>query len=108
MISTFFYSLLTGRAYLAHWADANPIPLETLFEKPHIDWSFDPKEMLNLFSKSDDYTYQQVDTLNQKYPVLGKTIFPDGPLQDFDTLWNGTVRRHVSPQSPKTLLAHYA
>ncbi|KAI8139663.1 hypothetical protein BJV82DRAFT_543928 [Fennellomyces sp. T-0311] len=91
MISTFFYGLLTGRAYLAHWADANPIPLETLFEKPHIDWSYDPQEMKKLFSKPEEgYTYEQVDTLNQKYPVLGKTIFPDGPLQDFDNLWNGT------------------
>ncbi|KAI9277256.1 hypothetical protein BDA99DRAFT_545222 [Phascolomyces articulosus] len=91
MISTFFYGLLTGRAYLAHWADANPIPLETLFEKPYVDWSYKPQEMKELFTnKEQGYTYQQVDTLNQKYPVLGKTLFPDGPLQNFDDLWNGT------------------
>ncbi|KAI9490185.1 hypothetical protein BDB00DRAFT_961212 [Zychaea mexicana] len=91
MISTFFYGLLTDRAYLAHWADANPIPLETLFEKPHIDWSYKPEEMKGLFDNKElGFTYQQVDTLNQKYPVLGNTLFPDGPLQNFDDLWNGT------------------
>ncbi|KAI7853717.1 hypothetical protein BDC45DRAFT_441728 [Circinella umbellata] len=91
MISTFFYGLLTNRAYLAHWADANPIPLETLFEKPNVDWSYKPQEMKQLFTnKEQGYTYQQVDTLNQKYPVLGKTLFPDGPRQSFDDLWNGT------------------
>ena len=93
MISTFFYGLLTGRAYLAHWADANPIPLETLFEKPNVDWSYKPQEMKELFTNEEQgFTYQQVDTLNQKYLVLGKTLFPDGPMQNFDNLWNGTVR----------------
>lgn len=92
MISTFFYALLTDRAYLAHWADANPIPLEVLFERPNIDWSYDPKEMKELFNQPDKgITHQDVDTLNQKYPVLGRTLFPNGPTQDFHELWNGTV-----------------
>lgn len=92
MISTFFYALLTDRAYLAHWADANPIPLEVLFERPNIDWSYDPKEMKELFNQPDKgLTHQDVDTLNQKYPVLGQTLFPNGPTQDFHELWNGTV-----------------
>ncbi|CDH55753.1 proteophosphoglycan ppg4 [Lichtheimia corymbifera JMRC:FSU:9682] len=91
MISTFFYALLTDRAYLAHWADANPIPLEVLFERPNIDWSYDPKEMKELFNQPDKgLTHQDVDTLNQKYPVLGQTLFPNGPTQDFHELWNGT------------------
>lgn len=92
MISTFFYALLTDRAYLAHWADANPIPLEVLFERPNIDWSYDPKEMKQLFDQPDKgLTHKDVDTLNQKYPVLGRTLFPNGPTQDFRDLWNGTV-----------------
>lgn len=92
MISTFFYALLTDRAYLAHWADENPIPLEILFEKPNIDWTYDPSIVPSLFNHPDQgITYQQVDTLNQKYDVLGNTMFPDGPTQDFQDLWNGTV-----------------
>lgn len=92
MISTFFYALLTDRAYLAHWADGNPIPLETLFEKPNINWSFEPYEMRELFDRPEDgLTFQEVDTLNQKYEVLGRTMFPDGSQTDFRKLWNGTV-----------------
>ncbi|KAI7882490.1 hypothetical protein K492DRAFT_229934 [Lichtheimia hyalospora FSU 10163] len=91
MISTFFYALLTDRAYLAHWADENPIPLEILFEKPNIDWTYDPSKVPALFNHPErGITYQQVDTLNQKYEVLGNTMFPDGPTQDFQDLWNGT------------------
>ncbi|KAI7861871.1 hypothetical protein BDF14DRAFT_1886706 [Spinellus fusiger] len=92
MISTFFYALLTDRAYLAHWADENPIPLEILFDKPNIDWTYDPREMTALFNHLQNplLGIERVDTLNQKWPGMGKIIFRDGPAQDFNKLWNGT------------------
>ncbi|KAI9495968.1 hypothetical protein BDB00DRAFT_953602 [Zychaea mexicana] len=94
MVSTFFYGLLTDRAYLAHWED--PLPLETLFEKPSIDWSFDPKEMRELFDKKEDadnndyLSYKKVNTLNQKWGPIGRTMFPHGATQDFKDLWNAS------------------
>lgn len=94
MISTLFYALITNRAYLAHWADENPIPLELLFEQPNIKWSYDPKEMEEIFDH-DDNEYlglEKVDTLNKKYDGLGEVIFPDGPTQDFNELWNASVK----------------
>ncbi|KAI9319967.1 hypothetical protein BX666DRAFT_2018108 [Dichotomocladium elegans] len=91
MISTFFFALLTDRGYLAHWDDENPIPLEVLFEKPNIDWSFDPDELSDLYNNAEaGISVQFVDTLNQKYPTLGETMFPSGPMQDFQDLWNAT------------------
>ncbi|KAI8096348.1 uncharacterized protein BX664DRAFT_355719 [Halteromyces radiatus] len=92
MISTFFYALITRRAYFAHWADENPIPLEILFEQPHVNWTYDPNEMRSLFNTEDNELlgYQQVDTLNQKYDGLGTIMFPDGPSQDFNDLWNAS------------------
>ncbi|KAI8142183.1 hypothetical protein BJV82DRAFT_615859 [Fennellomyces sp. T-0311] len=90
MVSTFFYALLTDRAYLANWQD--PLPLETLFEKPSIDWSFNPSEMRDLFDKKNDkyLSYQSVNTLNQKWGSIGRTVFPDGPSQDFKKLWKAS------------------
>ncbi|CAO3619989.1 unnamed protein product [Cunninghamella blakesleeana] len=92
MISTLFYALITNRAYLAHWADENPIPLELLFEQPNIQWSYDPKEMESIFNHEDnDYLgLEKVDTLNKKYNDLGEVIYPDGPNQDFNDLWNAS------------------
>ncbi|KAG0164295.1 hypothetical protein DFQ28_005327 [Apophysomyces sp. BC1034] len=92
MISTFFYALLTDRAYLSHWADGNPVPLEVLFGQPHVNWTYDPQEMRTIFDQKDNALlgYQPVDTLNQKYPSLKDIIFPDGPTQDFKDLWTGT------------------
>ena len=91
MVSTFFYALLTDRAYLANWQD--PLPLETLFEKPSIDWSFEPSEMRELFNKKGDsyLSYQSVNTLNQKWGPIGRTVFPEGPSQDFKKLWKASV-----------------
>ncbi|KAI9306923.1 hypothetical protein BJ944DRAFT_159010 [Cunninghamella echinulata] len=79
-------------AYLAHWADENPIPLEILFEQPNIQWSYDPKEMTSIFRSNDnDYLgLEKVDTLNKKYDDLGDVIFPNGPTQDFNDLWNAS------------------
>lgn len=93
MISTFFYALITNRAYLAHWADENPIPLEILFEQPHVNWTYDPKEMKSLFSSNNNelLSFQQVDTLNQNYDGLGEIMFRDGASQDFNELWNASV-----------------
>ncbi|KAI8327991.1 hypothetical protein BC941DRAFT_445874 [Chlamydoabsidia padenii] len=92
MISTFFYALITNRAYLAHWANENPIPLEILFEQPNVNWTYNPKEMRDLFNSNDNelLNFQQVDTLNQNYDGLGAIMFRDGPSQDFDVLWNAS------------------
>ncbi|KAG1149119.1 hypothetical protein G6F37_000782 [Rhizopus arrhizus] len=92
MISTFFYALLTDRAYLLNWAEMNPLPLEDVWERPHIEWSHDPKEMELLFSDEENplLGYQKVDLLNRKYKDLTATMFPDGGNTEFKDLWNGT------------------
>ncbi|KAF7722281.1 hypothetical protein EC973_003465 [Apophysomyces ossiformis] len=92
MISTFFYALLTDRAYLAHWKGKNPVALETLFEKPNIDWSYDPGKMQALFrsKRSSMLTYQQVNSINANWGALGKLLFPSGSAQNFSHLWNAS------------------
>ncbi|CAO3588906.1 unnamed protein product [Absidia cylindrospora] len=93
MISTFFYALLTNRAYLAHWANENPIPLEILFEQPNVNWTYQPNQMKTLFTSQPEnelMSFQQVDTLNQNYDGLGSIMFRDGPSQDFAELWNAS------------------
>lgn len=95
MVSIFLFALLTDRAYLAHWQDGNPIPLEVLFEKPHIDWSYDPDELRELFDKKNHrfLSYQPLNTLNEHWGPIGRLMFPDGPAQDFNNLWNASVSR---------------
>lgn len=87
---------MTDRAYFAHWEKGNPMALEDLFEKPSIDWSFDPEEMKSAFTNvSDDDSvsgYKHIDTLNQKWGPIGRLMFPDGPDQDFKSLWNASVK----------------
>ena len=80
---------------MAHWED--PLPLETLFEKPTIDWSFDPKEMRELFQTDNNsyLSYESVNTLNQKWGTIGRSVFPDGPDQDFNTLFKSSVSIYV-------------
>lgn len=93
MISTFFHALLTDRAYLLNWASMNPLPLETVWERPHIDWSHNPEEMEALFAdKENPYLgYQKVDLLNKKIKNLTQTVFPDGGNTELKDLWNETV-----------------
>ncbi|KAI7898120.1 uncharacterized protein BX663DRAFT_525793 [Cokeromyces recurvatus] len=92
MISTFFYALLTDRAYLLNWAAMNPLPLEAIWERPYIDWSHDPEEMEALFTNDINpfLGYQKVDLLNKKLRVLNSIMFPDGGNTDFKELWNET------------------
>ncbi|BGP27739.1 hypothetical protein JCM10295v2_006714 [Rhodotorula toruloides] len=37
MTSTFFFGLMTGRAFLSEWQ--SPVPLDVIFDSPHVDWS---------------------------------------------------------------------
>ncbi|KAL7320834.1 hypothetical protein PS15m_000681 [Mucor circinelloides] len=92
MISTFFYALLTDRAYLLNWAPMNPLPLEAIWERPHVDWSHDPEEMEALFTDDTNplLGYQKVDTLNKKLKNLTTIMFPDGGNTELKELWNGT------------------
>lgn len=95
MISTMFYALLTDRAYLLNWAEMNPLPLEAVLERPHVEWSHDPEEMEALFTDENNELlgYQQVDTLNKKAKILTQIIFPDGGEHtEWKDLWNGTVK----------------
>ncbi|KAI8075949.1 uncharacterized protein B0P05DRAFT_572662 [Gilbertella persicaria] len=80
------------RAYLLNWAALNPLPLETIWERPHIDWSHDPAEMEALFTDDTNpfLGYQKVDLLNKKLKNLTGVMFPDGGNTDFNDLWNGT------------------
>ncbi|KAI7870039.1 hypothetical protein BDF14DRAFT_1778694 [Spinellus fusiger] len=92
MVSTFLYALLTDRAYLAYWEPGNPIKLETLFEKPNVDWSYDPEKLAALFKKKGQalLSYSQVNIINYSWKKLGATLFPQGSKQDFNTLWNSS------------------
>lgn len=94
MISTMFYALLTDRAYLLNWSPLNPLPLETIWERPHVEWAHDPEEMEALFTdeKNPLLGYQKVDTLNKKFKVLTSMMFPDGGNTELKDLWNGTVK----------------
>ncbi|KAG1194490.1 hypothetical protein G6F36_000175 [Rhizopus arrhizus] len=105
MISTFFYALLTDRAYLLHWAERNPLPLEAIWERPYIDWSHDPKEMELLFSDGENplLGYQKVNLLNRKYNDLIATVFPDGGNTEFKDLWNET---YVEVRSNRGFIIH--
>ncbi|KAI9299787.1 hypothetical protein BJ944DRAFT_171877 [Cunninghamella echinulata] len=86
MISTFFYALLTDRGYLVNWEKGNPTTLEDVFEKPNIDWSFDPNEMKQLYDRKGN-GYLSVNTLNFGWEKIRNAMFPDGPSQDFNELW---------------------
>ncbi|KAI8376520.1 uncharacterized protein BYT42DRAFT_498374 [Radiomyces spectabilis] len=92
MISTFFYALLTNRAYLAYWEPTNPLPLEEVFERPHIDWRFNPEEMRTLFDRQNQsmLSYKSINTLNVKWGAIGRLMFPNGANQDFKQLWNAS------------------
>ncbi|KAG2173594.1 hypothetical protein INT43_005012 [Umbelopsis isabellina] len=94
MISTFFYALLTDRAYFAYWDDENPFSLDILFEKPFIDWHYEKSAMDQLFIGDVDDDYfgtQPVDTLNAKWPTMENTLFPDGASQNFSDLWTASL-----------------
>ncbi|KAI9320831.1 hypothetical protein BX666DRAFT_1911679 [Dichotomocladium elegans] len=88
MVSIFLYALLTDRAYLSHWAAENPMLLEDLFERPTIDWRFDPEEMRSVFVERHDYMH--VDLLNRNWHSVGNYLFPNGPDQDFHSLFNAS------------------
>ncbi|KAI8097757.1 uncharacterized protein BX664DRAFT_276667 [Halteromyces radiatus] len=87
MVSTFFYALMTNRGYLMNWQEGDPTSLESVFEKPSIDWSFDPAEMKKLYD-TNDLGYESVNTLNFNWEKIRAAIFPDGPSQDFQQLWS--------------------
>ncbi|CAO3589188.1 unnamed protein product [Absidia cylindrospora] len=86
MISTFFFALLTNRGYLMNWQKGDPTPLESVFEKPVINWSFNPKEMKQLYNTGSQ-GFQSVNTLNFNWEKIRGAMFPDGPTQDFNELW---------------------
>ncbi|ORZ15368.1 hypothetical protein BCR42DRAFT_416951 [Absidia repens] len=86
MISTFFYALMTNRGFFMNWQEGDPTSLESVFEKPTINWSFDPEDMKQLY-KSDSLGFQSVNTLNFNWEKIRAAMFPDGPIQDFNELW---------------------
>jgi hypothetical protein len=96
MVSTFFYALLTNRGYLMNWQKGDPTTLEDVFEKPTINWSFNPREMKKLYSTgkkgSKGRNFKFVNTLNFKWENIRETMFPDGPSQDFNELWKAKVK----------------
>lgn len=94
MISTMFNALLTDRTYLLNWSPLNPLPLENIWERPHVDWSHDPEEMEALFTdkKNPLLGYEKVDTLNKKLKVMTSIMFPDGGNTELKDLWNTTVK----------------
>ncbi|CAG8642237.1 10453_t:CDS:2 [Gigaspora rosea] len=66
MTSTFLFALLTNRAFLADWQV--PIPLDTIFSSPNVDWSYDslsPSPSLLALQSSDlnviDFDAQHLD-----------------------------------------------
>ncbi|KAI8068247.1 hypothetical protein BC940DRAFT_299512 [Gongronella butleri] len=86
IVSTFFYAMMTDRGFLMNWQEGNPAALESIFEKPRIDWTFNPDDMRDLYRKPGR-GYHTVDMLNFNWDRTRNTMFPDGPSQDFNQLW---------------------
>ncbi|KAI8338567.1 hypothetical protein BC941DRAFT_460798 [Chlamydoabsidia padenii] len=86
MLSTFFYALMTDRGFLMNWQQANPTSLESVFEQPSINWTFDPQEMKSLYN-TKTLGYHSVNTLNFNWEKIRSAMFPQGPSQDFNELW---------------------
>ena len=80
MTSTFLFALLTNRAYVADWQA--PLPLDTIFDSPNIDWSYDslnPESVIKDLKNSEinviDFDAQQID--NQFLLSNWTTKYPD-------------------------------
>jgi hypothetical protein len=95
MLSTFFYALMTNRGFLMNWQKSNPTSLESVFEQPNINWSFDPKEMKALYN-TKTLGHHSVNTLNFNWERIRSAMFPQGPSQDFNELWTAPVSRYSS------------
>ncbi|BGP73909.1 hypothetical protein NBRC10513v2_007328 [Rhodotorula toruloides] len=90
MTSTFFFGLITQRAFLSEWQ--SPIPLDIIFDSPHINWSH------SSFTSS-------------RHPVLGQKRLADAAADldiiHFDRLsvdatfgttsWNPPKNRALTP-----------
>lgn len=106
MISTFFYALLTDRAYFAYWDGENPFSLDILFEKPYVDWHYDMDTLEELFTNPPDDPYltnEHVDTLNAKWGTMEQKIFPNGRTQNFSDLWPASL---VEVRSNRAYIIH--
>jgi hypothetical protein len=80
MTSTFLFALLTSRAYLADWNA--PLPLDTIFDSPNIDWSYDslnPEPAIRDLKTGEinviDFDAQDID--NQFLLSNWSTKYPD-------------------------------
>lgn len=92
MISTFFFSLITGRAYFAYWSPTNPFSLQRLFEQPFIDWRYDDAAFASVFDdKTTQTSHREVKTLNAKWEAMDSVYFKDGPETDWETMWQESV-----------------
>ncbi|KAJ2957618.1 hypothetical protein NQZ79_g6709 [Umbelopsis isabellina] len=92
MVSTFFTALITDRAYYAYWEPHNPFELETAFEAPNINWTYDMDTMQGIYDNTSVMTSRRIlDTMNLKYSMLNSMVFPDGPETNFTDLWPESV-----------------
>ncbi|CAM0141597.1 unnamed protein product [Umbelopsis sp. WA50703] len=97
MVSTFFTALLTDRAYYAYWEPHNPFELETAFEAPNINWTYDMETMHRIYDNTSVMTSRNfLDTMNLKYPILNSMVFPNGPDTNFTELWPESLIESVS------------
>src|SRR5438270_7398365 len=93
MVSTFFFALLTNRAYFAYWSPNNPFPLQRLFEQPYIDWRYDPLTADAVFkNKSLHTTHRRFSTQAIKTTdATDEILFKDGPETNWTMMLNETV-----------------
>ena len=92
MVSTFFTALITDRAYYAYWEPHNPFELETAFEAPNINWTYDIDTMRRIYDNTSVMTSRRfLDTINVKLPALDEMLFKTGADTNFSQLWPESV-----------------
>jgi hypothetical protein len=92
MVSTFFTALITDRAYYAYWEPHNPFELETAFEAPNINWTYDVDTFNRIYDNTSIMTSRRfLDTINVKHGYLDSMLFGGGADTNFTELWPESV-----------------
>ncbi|CAO3693501.1 unnamed protein product [Umbelopsis ramanniana] len=97
MVSTFFTALITDRAYYAYWEPHNPFELETAFEAPNINWTYDVDTFNRIYDNTSVMTSRRfLDTINVKLGYLDNMLFGGGADTNFTELWPESLIESIS------------
>jgi hypothetical protein len=105
MVSTFFTALVTDRAYYAHWEPHNPFELETAFEAPNINWTYDLDTFNRIYDNTSVLTSRRfLDTINVKLRYLDTMLFGGGTDTNLTQLWPESVSITTATPPHKIIL----